>query len=47
MSNFTNVLTLADKLFHADGRTDTYDETNSRFSENFVIAPTKGPKRCL
>jgi len=32
-TNFTKILPVEAELFQADGQTDKYDETNSRFSQ--------------
>jgi len=33
MSNLVKIRSEGVELFHADGQTDTHDETNSRFSK--------------
>ena len=38
ISNFMKILQVGAELFHADGRTDTFDEAESRFC-NFANAP--------
>jgi len=38
ISNFIKIHLKGAQLFHADGRTDRHDETNSRFSQ-FVNVP--------
>jgi hypothetical protein len=33
VSNFMKIRPVGAEMFHADGRTDRHDETNSRFSQ--------------
>ena len=42
ISNFTKIRPMGAELFHADGRTDKHDESNSRFPQ-FANAPKKVP----
>ena len=43
MSNFVKIRPVGAELFHADRRTDTHNEPNSRF-RNFANAPKKDEK---
>jgi len=36
--NFTEIPPVGAELFHVDGRTDRYDEANSRFSQFWDFA---------